>query len=67
VFAVYVAVKYFMFLICICVFAVLVTVVVQYLYLRSESKPLAAMSIWVSRVLITFIYTVVHPLILTTS
>ena len=67
VFALYVAVKYFMFLICICVLAVLVTVVVQYLYLRSESKPLAVMSIWVSRVLITFIYTVVHPPILTAS
>jgi len=49
VFAVYVAVIYFMFLISICVLGILVTVVVQYLYLCSESKPLTGMSMWVSR------------------
>ena len=47
-FAVYVAVIYFVFLICICVLAVLVTIVVQYLHLRTESKPFRAMPSWVS-------------------
>jgi len=49
VFVMHVAVIYFMFLFCICAATALVTIVIQYMYLRSESKPVTAMSTWVSR------------------
>ena len=38
---------YFLFVICLCVLAVVATIVVVRLYLRAESKPLAAMPAWV--------------------
>ena len=46
--AVHVAVIYFVFLICICIFAVVATVVIQRVHFSSETKPFAAMPIWVS-------------------
>jgi len=41
-------VMYFLFIICLCVFAVVVTIVVLHMYLRADSKPMAAMPAWVS-------------------
>ena len=47
-FAVHVAVIYFLLFICLCVFAVVVTIIVQHLHLRAETKPLVLMPILVS-------------------
>jgi len=48
-FAMYVAVLYFVFLICIMVVSVVVTIVVKHIYLRSASKPFTPIPTWVSR------------------
>ena len=48
VFAVHVAVIYLLFLIFVCIVAVVLTIIIQRLHNHSETKPLAAMPIWVS-------------------